>query len=202
MKLAKPAGVLAWAFGRLCAVSAVTVSAAGSVGRTTVSASGGGSSGSASRSGVTSTSVASIDTVSATTSSTSAPPPGYTVPEVSCDASLCQPSCNTSADGGRGTTISGIVYDPAGINPIPHVYVYVADPRVALPDLGTISRCDCSSLYPPNELASATSGVDGTFIIPKAPSGIGFTIVIQAGRWRRAFGPVTLNACVDNQLGK
>lgn len=132
----------------------------------------------------------------------SSQPAGYSVPQPACDAGLCQPSCNKS-DTGPGTTITGKVYDPAGINPIPHVAVFVADPTVPLPNLKTIpSVCGCNLLYPADVLAAATTGVDGSFTIPKAPAGTGFTIVVQDGKWRRVFGPVTLDGCVNNDLGK
>lgn len=195
--------------GRAVALLAMACVVVAGCGRTslTVSGSSGGSGGSTSSSGPPGAGGSGVSTPVTTpviTSSTSAAPGAYSVPEPTCDAAFCQPDCNSSVSGG-GTTIRGAVYDPAGINPIPRVDVFVADPRVPLPDLsllGTSSFCGCNGLYPTDVLASGSTGLDGHFTIPKAPSGDGFTIVIQTGQWRRAYGPVTLSSCVDNEVGK
>jgi hypothetical protein len=100
-------------------------------------------------------------------------------PGVSASAQLTVPSCGV----GQTTTISGIVYAPNGIDPLPNVQVYIPQapvaaftPGVSCPVVGTLPSG--------NPLVGAVSGVDGSFSIPGAPAGQNIPLVIVSGRWR------------------
>jgi len=84
------------------------------------------------------------------------------------------------------TTISGAVYDPRTANalPLPNVLVYATtNPVAALP-----SGVQCLTYQTPTNVVSyAYSAVDGTFTLPNIPENATYTIVIQAGKWRRQF---------------
>jgi hypothetical protein len=92
---------------------------------------------------------------------------------------------------GNTTTISGVVYDPAGKNPLYNVLAYVADPRSPLPDLDSVPvGCGCAPLLPTKVLArSAPTDETGHFEIPCAPSG-SLDLVVQTGKWRRKYANV------------
>lgn len=101
----------------------------------------------------------------------------------------CQP--------GNTTTISGVVMDPAGKNPLYNISVYVADPASPLPDLEKMPvSCGCTQLLPEKVLAIAPpTDATGHFEIPCAPSG-NVTLVVQTGKWRRKYENVNV---VPNQ---
>ncbi len=84
------------------------------------------------------------------------------------------------------TTISGTVFDPRTTNalPLPDVLVYATtDPVPALP-----SGVQCLTYQAPTGVVSYTySAVDGTFTLANIPENASYTIVIQAGKWRRQF---------------
>ena len=85
------------------------------------------------------------------------------------------------------TTISGKVYDPrttAASLPIPNVLVYITtDPVPALP-----SGVQCLTYQAPTGAVSyAYSDVDGSFTLTDVPVSTTYTVVIQAGKWRRPF---------------
>lgn len=71
---------------------------------------------------------------------------------------------------GSTTTISGVVYDPAGANPLYNVMVYVLDPSSPLPDLDSVPLgCSCAPLLPEKVLATPVrTDVKGQFEIPCA----------------------------------
>ena len=106
--------------------------------------------------------------------------------------------CGVSCSGGGTTTISGVVYDPAGNDPIYDVAVYVpAVPLVPLPKGVAADACNCSSLYKSGAVVATTTGVDGSFKLTNAPVGSAVPLVMQIGKWRKQ---VTINvtACTNN----
>jgi len=87
----------------------------------------------------------------------------------------------------QNTTVSGTVYDPRTTSsalPLPHVLVYATTgPVAALP-----AGVQCLTYQAPTGVVSFTyTGVDGTFTLTDIPENASYTIVIQAGKWRRQF---------------
>ncbi|HXX69450.1 MAG TPA: carboxypeptidase-like regulatory domain-containing protein [Polyangiaceae bacterium] len=111
------------------------------------------------------------------------------------DAGVC--SCP-----GNTTTITGFVYDPAGVNPLYNVSVYVPDPSSPLPDLDTVPlSCGCSQLYPATVLAAGPpTDATGAFQITCAPTGT-VTLVVQTGKWRIEYPGITIVANQPNDVG-
>ncbi|KAA6462044.1 hypothetical protein DYQ86_10490 [Acidobacteria bacterium AB60] len=98
---------------------------------------------------------------------------------------------------GQTTTITGTVYDPRATNalPLPNVLVYATTGPVAPLPTGV----QCLTYSAPSGAASyAYTAVDGTFILKNVPANTTYTLVIQAGKWRRQFsakvGSAPLNA--------
>jgi hypothetical protein len=89
------------------------------------------------------------------------------------------------------TSVSGTVYDPrttASALPLPGVLVYVTTGKVDPLPAGV----QCLTFSTPTGVVSYTyTGVDGTFTIKKVPLNTSYTLVIQAGKWRRKL-PVTV----------
>lgn len=117
------------------------------------------------------------------------------------------PDC--SAEPIKTTTLTGKVYDPAGNNPLYHVFVYVAN-NPDDPDLKEFPKgitCDvCGATAAGEPLLSegdqfgTYTDVDGSFVLKNVPVDQGVTVVIQLGRWRRVFKLDIANACAANAV--
>lgn len=87
----------------------------------------------------------------------------------------------------QNTTISGTVYDPrttASSLPLPNVLVYVTTGTVAPLTPGV----QCLTASKPTGVTSYTNtAADGTFTLTDVPENATYTLVIQAGKWRRQF---------------
>ncbi len=84
------------------------------------------------------------------------------------------------------TAIGGTVYDPRTSDalPLPNVLVYITSGAVAPMPSGV----QCLTYSPPKgAVVYAYTGVDGTFTLTDVPINAGYTLVIQAGKWRRQF---------------
>lgn len=104
------------------------------------------------------------------------------------------PSC---PDGGA-TTIRGKVYDPANVNPLYGVTVYV--PRAPLPLQALpegVACAACSNLYAA-PAASALTDETGSFVISNAPDGTNVPLVVQIGKWRMVYTMPNIVPCQDN----
>ncbi len=87
----------------------------------------------------------------------------------------------------QNTTITGTVYDPAGALPLPNVLVYVTTGSVV--PLTPGAQCMTTPTTPtPTPMDSYTyTAVDGSFTLLNVPENTIYTLVIQAGKWRRQF---------------
>jgi len=92
----------------------------------------------------------------------------------------------------QNTTISGTVYDPRTLAnhglPLPGVLVYATTGTVAplTPGVQCLTA-STSSPADPNLVSYANTAVDGTFTLTNVPQNAIYTVVIQAGKWRRQF---------------
>jgi len=116
------------------------------------------------------------------------------------DAS-CGLGCNVvTCDGGGHTTISGTVYDPGGNNPLYDVLVYIPKfPNDPLPAIKHGPTCDACAATISNVIAVTLTDATGKFTLTDVPVGKDIPIVVQVGKWRRAFVmPSPVVACTDN----
>src|ERR1019366_8296719 len=115
-------------------------------------------------------------------------PPGACV-NLQCQQHAC--------GGGKTTTISGVVYDPAAKNPLYDVVVYVPNSKVAPFTSG--ASCDaCGTLYSGNPVVTALTDAAGHFTITNAPDGANIPLVVQIGKWRKQYVIPTVAQCTDN----
>ncbi len=114
---------------------------------------------------------------------------------VACPAGL---QCNVACSNNGTTSISGVVHDPAGSNPLYDVTVYVpATPLQPLPagvPTGA-DACSCGALFKSGAVVSTVTGVDGAFKLTNVPVG-NVPLVLQVGKWRREI-MVTTTACTN-----
>jgi hypothetical protein len=129
-------------------------------------------------------------------------PCGSVTPSV-CAAcgNLCakQVRCDASA-----TSISGIVYDPAGNNPLYNVIVSI--PNAALDPITTGATCaSCDSQVTGKPIATALTDANGHFTLNDVPWGTDFPLVMQLGKWRRQVtipASMVTHQCADNPISE
>jgi hypothetical protein len=114
---------------------------------------------------------------------------------------LCSqvPSCEV----GKTTTITGQVYDPAGLHPLFDALVYIpndpTDPGLKPFPAGI--TCDvCGATAAGNPLITTRTDVNGNFTLTNVPTGASIPFVVQLGRWRRQFTANVSKSCAPNPL--
>jgi len=121
----------------------------------------------------------------------------------------CEEVPDCSNEPIKTTSVTGKVYDPAGNNPLYHVFVYVAnnpdDPDLkAFPAGITCDVCGATAAGSPmlseGDQAGTYTDVDGSFTLKNVPVGKEVTLVIQLGRWRRVFTIPVNTPCAANPI--
>jgi len=100
--------------------------------------------------------------------------------------------------GGGGTcvtSVSGTVYDPAGVLPLYNVSVYA--PTTALTPIAEGITCDRCGQPSGAPAAMALSDTQGKFTLTGISPGVNVPIVFQVGKWRREVTIPTVAACAD-----
>jgi hypothetical protein len=107
-------------------------------------------------------------------------------------------ACQIDAcDGMPKTSVRATVYDPAGVNPLYNVAVYV--PNSPLAEIATGATCEtCATPVSGNPIASALTNAQGEFVIEDVPVGTDVPLVIQIGKWRREITLPEVKACQEN----
>jgi hypothetical protein len=128
---------------------------------------------------------------------------GMACPTTGAQAHVCPGSTvivPPTCPGATKTTISGVVYDPAGVHPLYNVIVYIpSGPLPTLPDGMSCDRCGAQVVAP---LASALTDTQGRFTLTlePVPSTTNVPLVMQTGKWRRQIMIPSLNTCANNAL--
>jgi hypothetical protein len=130
---------------------------------------------------------------------------GMACPTTGASAGVCPGSTGTTTvpptcTGATKTTISGTVYDPAGVNPLYNIIVYV--PSGPLPDIQEGVTCDKCAAQVNAPLASALTDVNGHFsmTLEPVPSTTNVPVVMQIGKWRRQITLPSIQTCKDNPI--
>jgi len=130
-----------------------------------------------------------------------------TVPHDCVDLECYQTKCSATKclvdpcgeNEGQETTLSGIVYDPAGKVPLYNVVVYVPNaPLDAVPEGVSCQKCDGTASGKP--IASALTDANGHFVLKNPPVGKNVPLVLQVGKWRREVQIPIVNRCMETAV--
>lgn len=116
-----------------------------------------------------------------------------------CTGGLCTSIANCGSEGTGDTTISGIVTDPAGKNPLYNVAVFIPNFPEKVPAYTDGPSCDvCGTAIPGGVASSAVTGIDGSFTLTHVPVAANVPVIVQVGKWRRTYTFANINKCVAN----
>jgi hypothetical protein len=104
---------------------------------------------------------------------------------------------------GCTTSLTGTVYDPAGVNPLYNAVVFIPnDPNGALTPIkqgtDTCNTCDVSI---GDYVTATTSGPDGKFTLTGVPATTHVPLVVQIGKWRREVFLPEVKGCASTPIG-
>jgi hypothetical protein len=114
------------------------------------------------------------------------------------DLSCRQVDC--AAIGKAPTTLSGIVYDPAGVTSLYNVFVYVPSSKPEPIPAGHPRCAQCQADATGHPLVYDSSDAKGWFHVHNVPAGNDVPLVLQLGKWRRQITVPHIDACTDNEL--
>ena len=112
---------------------------------------------------------------------------------IDSDGSVDHVTCSTP------TSISGVVYDPAGIRPVYNAFVYA--PTKPLDPIAPGVSCDrCATTLSGAPAAMARTDATGHFKLEGLPAGTNVPVVIQIGKWRREIAIPSVAECADTPI--
>jgi hypothetical protein len=126
---------------------------------------------------------------------------------------VCSSSGGTTCDGqghceppgscgnGTSTRVTGTVYMPNGVDPLPNTLVYIPSATVQPFTVGVTTCQHCSTLVSGAPIAQALTDSAGRFTLTNVPAGAQVPLVIQNGKWRRQFELPNVTACAETTAG-
>jgi hypothetical protein len=125
---------------------------------------------------------------------------GAGTPSVCGTNATCTNLClqQVTCSGSATTKITGTVYAPNGVDPLPNAIVYV--PNGAVTPFTPSVSCDNCAQASGSPLVGTTTAVDGTFTLTNMPAGNNIPLVFQIGRWRRQVTIPTVTSCATTAV--
>lgn len=114
-----------------------------------------------------------------------------------CKGLACQ---RVHCDGGATTSVSGVVWDPAGKNPLYNVTVYVPDEPLEEIKHGPVCNSCGGAAISGKPLVATLTDPKGAFKLDNVPIGGSIPLVMQIGKWRRQVKISVTQACTDNVI--
>jgi hypothetical protein len=116
--------------------------------------------------------------------------------DIPCVGLQCQ---QVVCAGGGTTSISGVVYTPAGNLPIYNATVFV--PQSSLAPITQGASCEqCDAQLSGDPLVQTETNTRGEFVLGNMPVGEDIPVVIQVGKWRKQITVASVGECVDTPI--
>jgi hypothetical protein len=117
-------------------------------------------------------------------------------------ASVCDAGWPCQVDGACSTptTLTGRVFDPAGVNPLANAIVFVPDDPGNLAPIAAGSPACSNSIPIVNYVAATITDARGSFTLTDVPTGSGVPVTVQIGKWRRTAFVDVPRDCGANQV--
>jgi hypothetical protein len=97
------------------------------------------------------------------------------------------------------TTLTGKVFDPAGLTPLPGVVVFVPTFVAQLPPI-TTGNPSCGFPTIGAYVVIALTDATGSFVLTGVPVGSAVPVTVQTGKWRRTVALNVSNACATTTV--
>ena len=112
-----------------------------------------------------------------------------------------QCAVDTSCSTASPTTLTGKVFDPAGLNPLYDVVVFIPKVVASLPQIApgthTCNTCDTSI---GDYVVATTTNYAGEFSLPGVPTGANVPVTVQIGKWRRTVSVSIPSSCTTTAV--
>lgn len=121
---------------------------------------------------------------------------GGSLPAQSCTGLCTQ---QVACPNGGATSVTGVVYAPNAVDPLPNIQVYIPNAPVAAFTAGV--SCPVVGAVPSGSpLVRTVSAIDGSFVLEDVPVGKNIPLVLVTGRWRRQLTIPSVTACTNTKL--
>jgi len=107
--------------------------------------------------------------------------------------------CAVDTRCGTPTTLTGKVFDPAGVNPLANAVVFVPNSIVQLPPISQ-GGPTCGLLTVGNSVTVAVTDSTGSFTLSGVPVGSDVPVTVQMGKWRRTVNVSISKDCSANPV--
>ncbi|HET6280143.1 MAG TPA: carboxypeptidase regulatory-like domain-containing protein [Polyangia bacterium] len=132
------------------------------------------------------------------------PPPSATPCKgLECARTTCNngPCTQQPCGAGQQTSVSGMVFDPAGKVPLYNIVVYVPNlPLVPLKPIVEGVTCDKCQTTIDGAVAAALTDSAGNFKLNDVPVGTDIPLVIEVGKWRRQITIPSVARCTNTAM--
>jgi hypothetical protein len=108
--------------------------------------------------------------------------------------------CAVDTTCSSATTVRGKVFDPAGLNPLANVVVFVPNDGSRLPAMSPGAPTCESTVSIGDFVTFAITDASGSFVLTGVPVGNGVPITVQTGKWRRTVEMSISKACTTTQI--
>jgi hypothetical protein len=127
---------------------------------------------------------------------------GSLVP-ASCEAGMgwhCAVAEGCGSDSSTPTTLTGKVFDPAGLNPVYGAWVFVPSVAAGPTFLPGTHGCDLCTSPIGDYVAAGVTDASGSFVLTGVPTGSDVPVTVQIGKWTRTVSISIAQSCAENTV--
>lgn len=109
--------------------------------------------------------------------------------------------CAVDTSCRSATTLRGKVFDPAGLNPLANVVVFVPNDSTRLPAISPgAPTCGPPDVSIGDYVTATVTDSTGSFVLTGVPVGNGVPVTVQTSKWRRTVDVSITKACATTEV--